>query len=234
MEKILLVISSNKEKVHELQKKYFQYDVLLHAVKSTEIAIKELLKPKNYLLIIFIDNYIIGDLRRVRKITKTPILVVRNHYNSEEKIDAIEAGADEYIEWPKTIEESIASCHALIRRFTELNYSEQNPIDEISCGNITISLYYHTVFINGHKLDFPRREFDLLYLLVSSPRRVFTFEQLSQKIWGDDYEPTENSLHSCIRRVRRKMESVPGNICHIKNIRGVGYCFIENEIFDST
>ena len=72
-------------------------------------------------------------------------------------------------------------------------------MDDISYGNLTISLYYHKVFIDGHELDFPRREFDLLYLLVSSPGRVFTFRQLAQEVWGDDYEPTENSLHSCVQ-----------------------------------
>lgn len=121
----------------------------------------------------------------------------------------------------------------MIRRFKELNQIEEKFIDDISFGDLTVSLYYHTILVNGYELDFPRREFDLLCLLASSPGRVFTFEQLSQEVWGDEYQLTENSLHSCVRRVRRKLESVPGNMCCIKNIRGVGYCFKENEALDS-
>lgn len=229
----MLIISHNKEKFYEMQRECQQYGVLLHMVENIKAAIKELLRSQNYLLVLFFlnDLDIIEHLKKIRKITKTPILVVRNHYNSREKIDAIKAGADEYIELPKTVEESIASCHALIRRYTELNHSKS--MDDISYGNLTISLYYHKVFIDGHELEFPRREFDLLYLLVSSPGRVFTFQQLAQEVWGDDYEPTENSLHSCVRRIRRKLESVPGNFCRIENIRGVGYCFKENQISGS-
>lgn len=121
----------------------------------------------------------------------------------------------------------------MIRRFKELNQIEEKFIDDISFGDLTVSLYYHTILVNGYELDFPRREFNLLCLLASSPGRVFTFEQLSQEVWGDEYQLTENSLHSCVRRVRRKLESVPGNMCCIKNIRGVGYCFKENEALDS-
>lgn len=164
----MLIISHNKEKFYEMQRECQQYGVLLHMVENIKATIKELLRSQNYLLVLFFlnDLDIIEHLKKIREITKTPILVVRNHYNSREKIDAIKAGADEYIELPKTVEESIASCHVLIRRYTELNHSKS--MDDISYGNLTISLYYHKVFIGGHELEFPHREFDLLYLLVSS------------------------------------------------------------------
>lgn len=107
----MLIISHNKEKFYEMQRECLQYGVLLHLVENIKAAIKELLRSQNYLLVLFFlnDLDIIENLKKIREITKTPILVVRNHYNSKEKIDAIKAGADEYIELPKTVEESIAS-----------------------------------------------------------------------------------------------------------------------------
>lgn len=84
------------------------------------------------------------------------------------------------------------------------------------------------VVINGQEIGFPRKEFDLFYLLASNPGQVFTNEQLYKEVWKMEYVHTaENSLNSCLRRVRRKLEQVPGTICRIVNKRGMGYCFMQ-------
>ncbi len=91
-----------------------------------------------------------------------------------------------------------------------------------------ISVDFRKVFVNAQEIQLPRREFDLFYLLAANPGRVFTQEQLYQQIWGYDYVPTENSLHSCLRRIRRKLEAVKVP-CSIQNMRGVGYCFLRED-----
>lgn len=122
----------------------------------------------------------------------------------------------------------MASCRALIRRYTELNQLENRPLNILSRGGIFISVDYHKVFINTQEVDFPRREFDLFYLLASNPGRVYTLEQLYELIWNGDYVPTENSLHSCLRRIRRKLEAIH-TPCTMQNVRGVGYCFLQDD-----
>ncbi|WP_276852450.1 winged helix-turn-helix domain-containing protein [Enterocloster lavalensis] len=87
---------------------------------------------------------------------------------------------------------------------------------------------FRKVFVNAQEIQLPRREFDLFYLLAANPGRVFTQEQLYQQIWGYDYVPTENSLHPCLRRIRRKLEAVKVP-CSIQNMRGVGYCFLRED-----
>lgn len=148
--------------------------------------------------------------------------------DGEEKITAIDAGADEYIQWPDTIQEGVASVRALIRRYTELNRQDDGRLTILSRGCIFISVDYRKVFVNAQEIQLPRREFDLFYLLASNPGRVFTQEQLYQQIWGYDYVPTENSLHSCLRRIRRKLEDVKAP-CSIQNMRGVDYCFLRED-----
>lgn len=77
------------------------------------------------------------------------------------------------------------------------------------------------------EIQFPRKEFDLFCLLASNPGRVFINEQLYREIWGDEYiRSSDHGLNSCLRRIRRKLDEVPGEPCRIENRRGVGYCFM--------
>ena len=89
---------------------------------------------------------------------------------------------------------------------------------------------YHKVFINLQEIEFPRYEFNLLCLLASNPGRVFTNEQLYCDVWGDDYlRDADNGLHSCLNRIRRKLEEAGCTFCRIENIRGVGYRFVQDD-----
>lgn len=230
MEKWVLAVGYDKEKFNAAQRECLNYGVFIRMSANFAEAVGELAKQNDYLLIaVFSDGPdFLHPLKILRSLTKAPILVLRHKYDGAEKIAAIEAGADEYIQWPATTLEGVASCRALIRRYTELNRQDDKQLNILSRGGIFISVDYHKVFINAQEVEFPRREFDLFYLLASNPRRVFTQEQLYEQIWNGEYVPTENSLHSCLRRIRRKLEAA-GASCTIQNTRGVGYRFLQDE-----
>ena len=230
MEKWVLAVGYSKERFNAAQQECLNYGVFIRMADNLAEAIEELAKQNDYLLIaIFSDTSdFLSYLKLLRGLTKAPILVLKHQYDGAEKIAAIEAGADEYIQWPDTIPEGVASCRALIRRYTELNRQENGHLNILSRGGIFISVDYHKIFINAQEVEFPRREFDLFYLLASNPGRVFTQELLYEQIWNGDYVPTENSLHSCLRRIRRKLEAVRAP-CTIQNVRGVGYTFQQEE-----
>lgn len=229
----IMVVSDNRKMLTRMEQEGFKSDLQFHMLFDIADAMESLVQQKNeYVLIVLFpfhtDN--LASLKLLRILTKIPILIMKEKYNAKEKIAMIEAGADEYIQWPESVQESMASCHALIRRFTVLNSGDRDSKDSqqrnLLVGNVLISLDYRKVFIHAIELTFPRREFDLLYLLVSNPDKVFTHEQLSQRVWGNQYVPTDSSLHSCVRRIRRKLESVPVPASgFIENMRGVGYCF---------
>ena len=184
------------------------------------------------LVIIFSDGQeYLTSLKLTRGLTNAPIMVLNRQYDSAEKIAAIKAGADEYIKWSDSyVEEIFASSYALIRRYTELNQVDQKPFIIISKGTLLINVDYHKVFINSQEMEFPRYEFNLLCLLASSPERVFTNEQLYREVWGDDYlRDADNGLHSCLNRIRRKLEEADCTSCRIENVRGVGYRFIQDD-----
>lgn len=230
MEKWVLAVGYGKEKFNAAQRACLNYGVFIRMAANLTEAVGELAQQNDYLLIaIFSDTSdYLPSLKLLRSLTRAPIIVMKHQYDGAEKIAAIEAGADEYIQWPNTISEGVASCRALIRRYTELNRQEQSHTNILSRGSIFISVDYHKVFINTQEMDFPRREFDLFYLLSSNPGRVFTQKQLYELIWNGDYVPTENSLHSCLRRIRRKLEAVHAP-CSIQNVRGVGYRFQQDD-----
>lgn len=230
MEKWVLAVGYSKDRFNAAQRECLNYGVFIRMAANLAEAIHELAKHNDYLLIaIFSDTSdFLSHLKLMRSLTKVPILVLKHQYDGLEKIAAIEAGADEYIQWPDTISEGVASCRALIRRYTELNQQENRQLNVLSRSGIFISVDYHKIFINAQEVEFPRREFDLFYLLASNPGRIFTQEQLYEQIWSGDYVPTENSLHSCLRRIRRKLEAVRAP-CAIQNVRGVGYCFQQEE-----
>ena len=230
MERWVLAVGYDKDKFNDAQRECLKYGVFIRLTSDIPEALVELSKEHNYLLVaIFSDNMdYLSALYLIRGLTKAPVLILKHQYDGDEKIAAIEAGADEYIEWPDTIQESIASARALIRRYTELNRQDNGKLNILTQGCIFISIDFHKVFVNAQEVPLPRREFDLFYLLAANPGRVFTQEQLYQQIWGYDYIPTENSLHSCIRRIRRKLECVKAP-CSIQNMRGVGYCFLQDD-----
>lgn len=230
MEKWVLTVRYDKEKFNDAQRESLQYCIFIRMAADTSVAIEELIKHNHFLVVVLFSDGpdFLQSLKILRSLTKEPILMMRHRYDGAEKIAAIEAGADEYIQWPDTIPEGVASCRALIRRYTELNRQDGKQRGILSRRGVFISVDYHKVFINTQEVEFPRREFDLFYLLASNPGRVFTQEQLYEQICDGDYLPTENSLNSCLRRIRRKLEAA-GASCAIQNTRGVGYRFLQEE-----
>ena len=231
MENIILMVGYDKGIFGDIQQECLKYGVIIRILENTSQALCEMSKEDNYLLIvIFPDDYgYLKDLSVIREYTTAPILIIATQYEGAEKIAAIEAGADEYIQQPETLPEGIASSRALIRRFTELNPKTMVNPSILSRGCVLINLNYRRAYVNAHEIELPRREFDLFCMLVSEPERIFTYEQIFTKVWKEGYVPTDNSLHSCINRIRRKLEDIPQAPCTIENIRGVGYSFKLNQ-----
>lgn len=231
MERWVLILCHGRPELAYLQEEWRKDGIFVRIVSDAGEAAGELSGNMGYLLvIIFSDGQeYLSSLKIIRGLTKAPVLVVNRHYDSTEKTAAIKAGADEYIKWSDSyLEETIASSLALMRRYTELNQTKQQPFNIISRGILFINVNYHKVFINSQEVEFPRYEFKLLCLLTSSPGRIFTNEQLYRDVWGEDYlRDTDNGLHSCLNRIRRKLEEADCTSCRIENIRGVGYRFVQ-------
>ena len=234
MERWILVLCHERPQLADLQGEWQKKGISVRIVSVAGEASSELSGNTEYLLVIIFSDgqQYVPPLKIIRGLTKAPILVLDRQYDSTEKTAAIKAGADEYIKWSDSyLEETVASGLALIRRYTELNQVKRPPSSIISRGDLFINVDYHEVIINLQEMEFPRYEFNLLCLLASSPERVFTNEQLYREVWGDDYlRDADNGLHSCLNRIRRKLEEADCTSCRIENVRGVGYRFIQDDI----
>lgn len=228
MEKWALMIGFDHKKSNLIQRAGMNYGICIHLAEDMAGAVEALERNKDYhIVMLFLDGQdILDHIKVIRVLTRVPVLVLRDRYDSAEKLAAINAGADEYIQWTERLDDWIASVMALVRRYAGWNQRGETSFG-LSYAGFFISPQYHTVIINLKEVHFPRKEFDLLYLLASNPGRVFTGEQLYQNIWGDEYVYySENSLNSCLRRIRKKLEQIPDAPCRIENRWGVGYCFV--------
>ena len=224
----MLIIGYKQPLAQELKSKWFSDGLYPCYAETLKKATEELDGIQDYSLVLILDDVnVMEAVRAVRRISKVPILVVRKRYDGLEKIEVLETGADEYIQYPEKREEGMASIRALIRRYTEWNpchgYIGCRPSEDGLC----IIPEYRRVFVNSREVIFPRKEFDLLHTLASSPERVFTYEQLFYRVWREEGIFAESCMHSCINRIRRKLESVPNFSAKIENVRGVGYRYRE-------
>jgi two-component system, OmpR family, alkaline phosphatase synthesis response regulator PhoP len=139
------------------------------------------------------------------------------------QIAGFDAGADDYITKPVKPKVLVSRIKALLkRRMATGNLIQEASGNIINIGNITINRERYIVIHGEQELILPRKEFELLLLLTSKPDKVFTRDEIYERIWGDDIIVGDRTIDVHIRKLREKLGSD-----HIKTIKGVGYKFTE-------
>ena len=161
--------------------------------------------------------------RRVREKSDLPIIMLTAREEETDKIFGLELGADDYITKPFSMRELLARIHANLRR-------NQKPISagaepDIRSGELAVYYDAHEVRRRGEPVDLTAREFDLLKFMAAASERVFTREELLEKVWGYEYYGDLRTVDVAIRRLREKLEDKPAQPCYILTRRGVGYMF---------
>lgn len=159
--------------------------------------------------------------KAIRKTSDTPIIMLTAKGETIDKILGLELGADDYMVKPFDPKELIARAKAVLRR-TE---SRREPdTTALEYENLSINISNYELKINGSIIEVPPKELELLHFLASNPNRVFTREQLLEKVWGFDYYGDSRTVDVHIKRLREKLEGVDGN-WQLKTVWGVGYKF---------
>lgn len=161
--------------------------------------------------------------------TTTPVIMLTAREEESDKIFGLEIGADDYITKPFSMRELLARIKANIRR-SRMEDAASLPLkegDRILAGNLYIDLERLEVFRNGEPVDLTQREFELIRFLASSPNKVFSREELMEKVWNYDYYGDIRTVDVTVRRLREKVEDDPANPRHIITRRGAGYMFTE-------
>lgn len=226
MEHWILAVGCAPEQFAACQKEWLKYNILIRSVKTMTEAIEKISKEDFLMLSICVSCEYLPYLKLIREMKPIPILITLPKYNALEKIEAIELGADGYIEMPETIEECVVTGWALIRRYTELNNKKQEHIHVITNKDIFLCLDYRKVFVRSIEVSLTRIEFDILHLLMSNTKRVYTYEQIFCHVWGDEYFDSTNSLlWNHIKRLRQKLKMEQDMPDYVKNIHDMGYVF---------
>jgi two-component system response regulator MprA len=150
----------------------------------------------------------------------TPILMLTARDAVEDRVDGLDAGADDYVVKPFALEELLARLRALLRR-------SDNGVDgALSYANLTLDPATREVRRGDRDVDLTKTEFALLEHLLRHPRLVLTRSQLFEAVWGYDFGPRSNSLEVYVGYLRRKTEA-GGEPRLIQTVRGVGYALRE-------
>jgi two-component system KDP operon response regulator KdpE len=154
----------------------------------------------------------------IRQQSDIPIIVLSAREDEELKVEALDAGADDYVTKPFSQEEMLARVRAVLRR-TNSGGSEKKG--EIHIKDLTINLSAHRAFVNGTDMHLTRTEFALLAELAQNQEAVLTHENLLARVWGPEYQDSSHYLHIYLGRIRKKlginMESM------LETVPGVGY-----------
>ncbi|NYJ03691.1 two-component system KDP operon response regulator KdpE [Nocardioides thalensis] len=149
-----------------------------------------------------------------------PILVLSGRSDSADKVDALDAGADDYVTKPFGMDELLARLRAVLRRTTP---AEEQPA--VTFGDVEVDLARTRVTVRGEEVRLTPTEWHLLQVLVRSPGTLMSQRQLLLEVWGPGYETAQGNLRLYMGQLRRKLEPDPARPVYFRTEPGMGYRF---------
>lgn len=156
--------------------------------------------------------------KRIREWTQTPIVILSVQNQDTDKIEALDAGADDYLTKPFSVGELTARLRVAMR-----HVHEEEPELVFSSGNLRVDLTARLVVCNGEEIQLTPTEYDLLKLLIHYAGRVLTHQQLLREVRGAGFQTETHLLRVHMSNLRRKIETDPSNPQYILTEPGVGY-----------
>lgn len=161
-------------------------------------------------------------MRQVRRVFPAlPVLMVTARGAEADRVEGLDAGADDYIVKPFSMMELVARVRAVIRRAESSVHAK--PQSVLVAGELLLDTDQHTVSVAGRAVDLTAREFALLAEFVKFPGKVFRRSELLERVWGSSYEGYRHTVNTHINRLRIKIEADSANPKYIQTVWGVGY-----------
>lgn len=219
---IKILVVEDDRNILQILKLYLEktgYSVITCERGDTAFDTFEKTQPAIVLLDVMLpgcDGYEV--LTRIRKISNTPVIMLTAKGDILDKVNGLEAGADDYIPKPFDIKELLARIRAVLRRVPE----EEN-LKKVVKGNLSVSLDTYEVKLDGKRIEMPPKELEVLYFLACHEGKVFSREQLLEQVWGFDYFGDSRTVDVHIKRIREKLMAAKG--WQIRTVWSVGYKF---------
>ena len=166
-------------------------------------------------------------LKEIRKTSKAPVIMLTARDETFDKVLGLELGADDYVTKPFETKELVARVKAVLRRAPAENASaaSEDQDDTLRFPGLTVSLARYEVTYEGHELEMPPKELEVLFYLASHPNMVFTREQLLERVWGFDFFGDSRTVDVHIKRLREKLPGCEKYGWEIHTVWRVGYKF---------
>ncbi|MEK4882915.1 MULTISPECIES: response regulator transcription factor [Paenibacillus] len=229
MKRITILIADDEAEIADLVALHLQkegYHILkvsdgraaVQAIESQtiDLAILDIMMPG-------LDGYEVT--RHIREHYHLPIIFLSAKTSDLDKITGLVMGADDYMTKPFNPMELVARVNSQLRRSIQFSQPAAIPKSVLEVRGLMISPDEHTVTLYGEVIELTPKEFDILHLLVSHPKQVFSAESIFQQVWGDAYYESGNTVMVHIRTLRKKLGEDINKNKFIKTIWGVGYTF---------
>jgi DNA-binding response OmpR family regulator len=225
-----ILIIEDEQVIVEVEKDYLEASgFVVEIATSGDIGLKKAVEEEYDLIILDLmlpktDGFEI--CKQVRQVKNIPILMVSARKEDIDKIRGLGLGADDYMTKPFIVGELVARVKAHLARYDRLvTDNRMRQMDEIHIRGIHIDKLSRKVFVNETEVLLTSKEYDLLLFLVLHPNRVFSKDELFEKIWGLDSNGDTATVTVYISKLREKIEANPSNPQYIETIWGVGYRF---------
>ena len=160
--------------------------------------------------------------KAIRSEDQTPVIMLTAKGETDDKVQGLRTGADDYITKPFEMKEVLARIEAVLRRSS--GAVTETKARRVTFDKLVIDMDSFELIVDGKKVDTPPKEMELLFYLASSPNRVYTRNQLLDEVWGFDYFGDSRTVDVHVKRLREKLEGVSESWC-LKTVWGVGYKF---------
>jgi two-component system response regulator MprA len=162
--------------------------------------------------------------KRLRAASDVPILMLTAKDDIQDRVTGLDAGADDYLVKPFSVDELMARIRALFRRSVSASRPEILRFSDLSLDTGT-----HRAYRDDRAIDLTAKEYELLELFMRNPRQVLTREVIFDRVWGYDFGGESNIIEVYVRYLRQKTEHIEGESRLIHTVRGVGYVLREEE-----
>lgn len=228
MEKILII--EDDLSIAELEKDYLEIDGFEVEIQKNGLKGKQRALEEDFDLIIL--DLMLPDLdgfkicKEIRDKIDIPILMVSAKGDNIDKIRGLGLGADDYITKPFSPSELVARVKSHIKRFNRLTNNRESGVNAkeiIDIRGLKIDDYSKTVFVDDKEINLASKEYEILILMARNLNKVFSKEEIFEKVWSVDSLGDISTVTVHIRKIREKIESNPSEPKYIETLWGVGY-----------
>nr|WP_308743393.1 response regulator transcription factor [uncultured Anaerocolumna sp.] len=224
----ILLVDDNKEIIYTLSKllefEGYEVEKAYDGMEALEI-IKD--NPIDLILLDVMMPRMNGltAMMKIREHKKIPIIILSAKTEESDKVSGLIMGADDYITKPFNTAELMARVQAQLRRYLVWNEGRpQNTENKIINGDLVLDISSKTVIVNGTEVRLTAKEYHIMELLIRNVGRVFSAEEIYEKVWDDkNCFAVENTVMVHIRRIREKIEVNKKNPRYLKVVWGIGY-----------